>query len=118
MVNVTIQGDRVIFDVEGLHQLWAFRGQLEIPLAHVTDVEFDPDRVGRWWHGWKLLGTELPGVFAAGTFYYNGELVFWDVRDPSNSIIVSLNDERYRKLIIEVDNPPATVNRLRSALRK
>jgi hypothetical protein len=118
MVNVTVQGDRAVFDVEGLHQLWAFRGKLEIPLAHITDIEFDPDQVGRWWHGWKVLGTDIPGLFAAGTFYYHGELVFWDVSDPANTIIVSLDHERYKKLIIEVDNPSATVNRLRASLRK
>jgi hypothetical protein len=28
------------------------------------------------------MGTDLPGLFAAGTFFYHGELVFWDVRHP------------------------------------
>jgi len=116
MVNVTIEQDRAIFEVQGWDKLWALRSQLQIPLEHIADVEFDPDQVGRWWHGWKLAGADLPGVFAAGTFYYRGELVFWDVHDPSHTIVVSLKDERYKKLIVEVEAPSEVVSRLRAAI--
>ena len=116
MVDVTTEGDRVVFVVEGLDKLWSFRSRLELPLAHVTAVEHDPDVVGRWWHGIKILGTDVPGLFAAGTFYYHGELVFWDVRHPEQAIIVSLQHERFKKLIVEVDDPHATVTRLRQAI--
>jgi hypothetical protein len=118
MVNVTLLPDRAVFEVEGLHKLWALRSRLEIPLDHIIGVEFDPDQVGRWWHGWKLAGSDIPGVFAAGSFYYHGELVFWDVHDPSSTIIVSLDHERYKKLILEVDDPVSVVTRLRGALGK
>ena len=117
MINVSVENDRVVFDVLGLHQLWALRSRLEIPVTHITGVERDPEQVGRWWHGWKLMGSDLPGVFAAGTFYYHGELVFWDVRDPERTIVVSLAHERYKKLIIEVEDPDAVVDMLRLAIR-
>jgi hypothetical protein len=116
VVEITIEGNNAVFQVEGLHKLWSLRSRLEIPLSHITHVESDPDQVGRWWHGIKLWGTHIPGFFAAGTFYYDGELVFWDVRDPASSIIVSLNDERYRKLIVEVANPGQAVGMLRAAI--
>jgi len=115
MVDVTIEGDRAVFTVDGLHKLWCFRSRLEIPLAHITDVEINADQVGRWWHGFKLLGTDVPGLFAGGVFYYHGERVFWDVADPSKTIIVSLDDERYRKLIVEVADPQMTAATLRLA---
>jgi hypothetical protein len=118
MVNVTVESDRVAFEVEGMHQLWALRSRFDIPLTHITDVEFDPEQVGRWWHGWKLMGADVPGFFAAGTFYYHSELVFWDVREPEKTIIVSLNHERYKKLILEVADPEEVVRRLRAALAR
>ena len=118
MVSVTVLSDRAVFEVEGLHQLWALRSRLEIPLAHITGADIDPEQVGRWWHGWKLLGTDVPGLFAAGTFYYHGDLVFWDVRDPTRTIIMSLDHERYKKLIIEVDDPEGTLARLRASVGK
>src|SRR5438876_12196983 len=116
MVHVAVEGDRAVFSVEGLDRLWAFRSRLEIPLAHVTGVEFDPEAVGRWWHGIKVMGTDVPGLFAAGTFYYHGELVFWDVRDRTKTIIVSLDHERFKKLIVEVADPMATVTALQQAM--
>ena len=110
MVEVTIAGDRAVFEVEGLDKLWAFRSRLEIPVDHILGVEHDPEQVGRWWHGVKMFGTELPGLFAAGTFYYRGEVVFWDVRDPKQTVIVSLAHERYKKLIVEVPDPSSVVS--------
>jgi hypothetical protein len=115
MVDVSRDGERFVFTVLGLHKLWAFTSRLEIPVEHVTGVTVDPDQVGRWWHGWRWMGTDVPGLFAAGTFHYHGEMVFWDVRDPARTIIVSLEHEHYRKLIIEVEDPLAAATLLRSA---
>jgi hypothetical protein len=118
MVDVTIHDDRAVFTVEGLHKLWSFRSQIEIPLAHISGVEANADQVGRWWHGFKLIGTDVPGLFAAGSFYYHGEKVFWDVSDPARTVIVSLEHERYKKLIVEVSDVAETVARLRAALHR
>lgn len=109
MVAVTVVGDRVVFEVEGSDKLWALRSRLEIPRQHVVGAEHQPEEVGRWWRGVKVMGTDVPGLFAAGTFYYHGELVFWDVRHVENTVVVSLDHERYKKLIIEVADPAATV---------
>jgi hypothetical protein len=115
MVDVTISGDRAIFNVEGSHKLWAIKSRIEIPLTHISGVEVNHDQVSRWWHGFKLLGTDAPGLFAAGTFYYHGELVFWDVFDTAKTVIVSLEHERYKKLIIEVADPAAIAQMLNAA---
>ncbi len=115
MVHFSIDGDRAVFTVEGIDKLWSLRSRLEIPLAHIVSVDSNHDQVGRWWHGVKLVGTGVPGVFAAGTFYYHGELVFWDVREPANTIIVSLDHERFKKLIVEVADPEATIAQIRAA---
>ena len=117
MVDVSITGDRAVFTVEGMHKLWSLRSQIQIPLTHITGVEINHDQVGKWWHGFKLMGTDAPGLFAAGTFYYHGELVFWDVFDTTKTIIVSLEHERYKKLIVEVADPPATASMLTAALQ-
>jgi hypothetical protein len=116
MVEVSLQGDRAVFRVEGLDKLWAVRSEIQIPLAHIADVEVNHEAVGRWWHGFKLLGTSMPGVLAAGTFFYHGELVFWDLHDPARSIIVSIEHEHYKKLIVEVADPAATAAMLRDAV--
>ena len=117
MVTVTVDNGTATFEVVGFDKLWSFRSRLDIPLAHIAGVEINHEQVGQWWHGLKIVGTDVPGLFAAGTFYYHGEVVFWDVRDPANAVILSLEHERYRKLILEVADPAATVALLRAPRR-
>jgi len=117
MVKVSLTGDSAVFEVEGLDRLWALRSRLEIPLTHIEEVTFDPEQVGRWWHGWRLAGTDVPGLLTAGTFYHHGELVFWDIHNPAQAVVISLNHERYKKLIMEVADPERVVSEIRERLR-
>ena len=116
MVDVTIEADRAIFEIEGLDKLWSLRSRLEIPLKHITNVEADPSQVSRWWHGFKVIGTDVPGLFAAGTFYQQRGLLSWDMPHLENTIIVSLEHERPKKLSVEVADTATTRGQLQTAL--
>ena len=87
----------------------------DLPQGYVRN---DPDAASGWWHGIKLIGTQLPGVITAGQFYQHGQRVFWDVRNPANSIIIELHDDRYGELIVEVNDPLAAVERIKANLPK
>ena len=43
MVDVSVDGEKAVFEVEGLDKLWCLRSRLEIPLAHIKGVRADPD---------------------------------------------------------------------------
>ena len=116
MVEITVVGEKAVFEVEGWDKLWSLRSRLEIPLAHIKGVRVDPKPAMGWFDGLKLGGTAIPHIFKAGTFYQQGDLVFWDVRNPDKTIVVELDHERFAKLIIEVDNPHAAVSLLTHAL--
>jgi hypothetical protein len=109
MVEISIEGDKAVFEVQGWDQLWSLRSRLEIPLAHINGAHIDPEPAMGWFQGLKLSGTDLPNIFRAGTYYQDGGFVFWDVRHPENTIVVDLNHERFKKLIIEVEDPDAAV---------
>jgi hypothetical protein len=116
MVRVSITGDRVRFDVEGWDKLWAFKSQLDIPVAHIRSVRFDPDAATGWWHGLRIPGTQIPGVITAGTYYQRDGAVFYDVHDPQRTIVLELDHEHYKRLVVEVEDPLATVKQLQAAL--
>jgi hypothetical protein len=116
MVSVSIEGDRVRFEVEGWDKLWAFKSQLEIPLEHIVAVRADPEPAREWFCGLRMPGTELPGVIRAGTYYARGGAVFFDIHDPDQAIVVDLDHEHYKRLVVEVDDPDATVEMLTAAL--
>jgi hypothetical protein len=66
--------------------------------------------------GLKIAGTDLPNLFKAGTFYQKGELVFWDVNDPKKTIVIELKHERYKKLIIEGENPKEEIEKINTSI--
>jgi hypothetical protein len=118
MVDISIQGDTLSLEVEGLDKLWAFKSRLEIPLARIKRVYRDPQIASTWqWKGIRAPGTSLPGVIAAGTFYQDGKRVFWDVHNPENTIVIELDDDRYDMLIVEVADPDEAVRLITSAIR-
>ena len=116
MVDFEIAEDKLILHVRGADKLWAFKSNLEIPLAHIAGVRADAEIARGWYHGIRLPGTNLPGVITAGTFYQDGKRVFWDVHNPEETIVIELHDERYNELIVQVDDPAAAVNLIRSSL--
>lgn len=117
MVTIAIQGRMAVFSLQGLHRLWAFRREIEVRLAHILDVRpADPALLGRRWKGVRLLGTAVPGHLAAGAFYRNGRLTFWDVGShPERAIQVILTNETFSELIVEVADPLSEVARFQSA---
>ncbi len=117
MVEISIERDRVHFDVEGLDKFWAFRSRLDIPLAHIRGVRIDPEAARGWWHGLRIMGSNIPGVLTAGTFYQQGGIVFYDVHDPEQTIVLELEHETYKRLIVEVEDPEATRQMIERALK-
>ena len=114
MARVTIDGPTLVVEIEGLDKLWALKSRLEIPLAHVRGATADPGVVHEH-KGLRAPGTYLPGVITAGTFHVRGERVFWDVHDANKAVVIELADERYARLIVEVDDPRATVALIEAA---
>src|SRR5918993_5523929 len=82
MAEVELAQDALIVHVRGMDQLFALRSRLEIPLSHVEGAEVDPEEARRRWYGIMERGMWVPGAITAGTFYREGELVFWDVHGP------------------------------------
>jgi hypothetical protein len=62
-----------------------------------------------------VAGTHVPGVISAGRFYEHGQRIFWDVHHPERAIAILLRDERYGRLVIEVDDPAAALAAIGSA---
>ena len=116
MVEISVVGDKAVFEVEGWDKLWSFRSRLEIPLAHIKGAHADPNPAMGLFDGLKLMGTAIPSIFKAGTFYQEGDYVFWDVRHPEKTIVVELDHEHFGKLIIEVADPSAAVSLITKAV--
>lgn len=116
MVTIVIEEKHAVFTVEGWDKFWSLRSQLTIPLEHVRRAHVDPHPAMGWFQGLKLAGTGVPDFFRAGTFYQDGGLVFWDVRHPEKTIVVELEHEHFKKLVIEVETPESSAAMINEAV--
>ena len=116
MAEIELTADALVLHVTGADRIFALKSQLIIPLEHVRGVSRDEEEAQRWYHGIRAPGAQIPGVITAGTFYQHGERVFWDVHHPEKAIALSLRDERYSKLVVEVEDPDAVIAAIRAAV--
>jgi hypothetical protein len=118
MADVEVTASSLVVHIHGADQFFALKSQLEVPLEHVAAVEVNPHEARQIWHGLRTGGTNLPGVITAGRFLQHGEWAFWDVHDPDKAIAVRLHEERYAKLVIGVDDPAATAQLIKTAIKR
>lgn len=104
MVTIKKENESFLFEVKGLHKLWAFKSELKIPIEHVLKAYQDNEIVNGF-KGVRFPGTSIPSIINAGTFSTNGNKNFWDVSNSDKAIVIDLKDEQYNQLIIEVENP-------------
>ena len=118
MITTQIKDNILHLQVEGADKIWAFKSQLSIPVEHITAIKLDEDIVNKWWRGIKLPGVNIPHVITAGTFYQDGKRIFWDIHHPKQAVIISLADEKYNELVIQVENPEVFVEQVQSLIKK
>ncbi len=104
MVRIERENDSFIFEIVGLHKLWALTSKLIIPIAHIMDAYPNEQRLD-FIPGLRMPGTHIPGLIAAGTYILKDGIIFCDVVNHDKSIVVELRDEHYRMLVIEVEDP-------------
>ena len=106
MTEVCLSQDKLVVEMQGWEKFWAFKSRLEFPFSHVTGVRPGTnERVG----GLRLPGTHLPGVITAGSYWKASEWTFWAVHDIRRSIVIDLQGAAYRRLIVQVADPAATI---------
>lgn len=104
MAAVSVGARVLTVKFPGIHKFWTLKRRLDVPLNHVVDARIDPAFAASW-PGWRLLGAELPRVVVAGRFISNGERAFWDLRNPTKAVVIELRGERYKRLVLEVEDP-------------
>lgn len=117
MADIRIENGNLIVTMKGLRRLLTLKKQLSFPLSHVLGVTFDPTIMADFPRGlvWKK-GTNIFNTYYGGEFTKDGETNFWDVRKSENTVVITLKDEKYQRLMIEVDNPRDTVHMIEKAL--
>lgn len=116
MVKVSLMGESVVLRLDGEQKLWAVKSRLPIPLESIEDVQTDEVPV-RLFRGFRV-GTYIPGMFVAGTFYTRAGKWFCYFRDRRKCVTLTLKGTEYRTAIFEVDDKEGVAEAIRSRLRE
>jgi hypothetical protein len=118
-MNASIDIDETALTVRprGLDVVWTTRRRIIVPLEHVRGARIDPDVVRHGpWLGAGYTDALLDYAVAAGSMFVHGHREFWDVHFPERSVVVDLTGEQYERLVIDVDDPEATVAEINAAV--
>ena len=113
--TVKIEGKNIVFEIHGVDVILALKRTITIPLEHVVSVS--TDKVP--WEPFqqlKVAGTSFPGVIKDGLYLSNDGLLFFEMHHPDKCITVSLNNEKYKKIIFEVQNKESVAKTIRDAI--
>ena len=56
MAQVEVVDDRLVIRLDRQDRLWAFKSELQVPLADIRGVEVDPDQARLPWSGLPVRG--------------------------------------------------------------
>lgn len=116
MAVVELSGGELVVEVTGFDRVFALKSQIRVPLQHVIGAESGQEAAASWFHGIRAPGTSVPGVIVAGTFYWHGDCAFYDVHHAENAVAITLRDEKYQRLVVEVEDPAATIAAINAAV--
>ena len=112
MVTIELKGSQYIFSIRGFHQFWALKSKINVPKDAIVKAYQDQEELHKYC-GFRV-GTYIPFIIIAGTYYLKNKTNFWDMTREKNTIIVELKNHHYNKLYIEVKDPEAAIELLNS----
>ena len=113
MVQVEIGKKEVVFRLEAAQKFLAVKNSVRIPFTKIVDVS--TEKVKPLWLAVRM-GTHLPGLFMAGTFWTRQGKTFCYVKDRSKCITLNLKNHQYKKIVFQVRNKESVAIRLKEAV--
>jgi len=100
---LNIVGDKLQIEWEWYEQLWGanLEKTWKIPLSHIQAVTTEEPATS--WAEIRAPGTFFPGIIKAGTYYSNRGKEFWYVTNDRDYLVLSLQEESFKKIILTLE---------------
>lgn len=113
MIEAEIGEKSVTFRFVGSQRFLAMKRSLSIPLKNIESIS--TETVNPPWLAGRV-GTHLPPIFWAGTFWTREGKIFYYVRDRAKCVTLNLKDHDYAKAVIELEDKEALARDLLEAM--
>jgi len=120
MPQLELNDSELIVHLDKWEQILALHPSIRIPLAQVRGATEDSGFGGRsgMRPGWRLPGTHIPFLIAAGTFVKHGDSQFVYTRRKLQTIVIELAGNERTRLVIGVPNAHAQASRVNAAVAR
>lgn len=110
-----VKGEMLIARLSGWRAVMAFKQSVEVPLETIRKVDHDPAARSRIQAKLRKRAGRS-GLFRVGPYHSIQGWSFWSIGLGRNAVVVETSGARWRYIVIEVEDPAATVERLKAAL--
>jgi hypothetical protein len=120
MTTIEILGGKLHLTVKGIDVILAFKRHLEVPLENVRSavVGVTAEVKARLHQSLRIPGTGIPGVITAGSYVEHGRWMFFDIHSGERAITIEVAHEHYDAIVVDVDDPAATVAKINHVLQR
>jgi hypothetical protein len=115
VVALVIEGDELVVRVTGWQRLWAFHGDVRVPLSAVRAVDVPANQ---WLalRGWRSTGVAFVGKAALGKRRHGSGWDFTALTDAHHDAVrISLNGNEFEQLLVTVPDAPAVADTVATA---
>ncbi len=116
--RIELGSDTMVVRPQGWARVWSLRKEIVVPKDSVISAQQDRQLAERGPRGLRAPGTQVPGVYFAGTYRRfwgdpaRRERSFWIRRHPDACIRIDLQNHHFDYLMLEVDDPLAEIARI------
>jgi hypothetical protein len=114
MARVEVTEQALTIHMDGIDRFLALRRRLDIPLDHVVSVEPEAEMAS----GLRALATLVPGALAPRTLHQQSGRSLLAAPAPERTLVIRLWNERYQRVVVNVDDPHAAAGAIRRAVQR
>lgn len=104
-VHVYVHDDGVEISFDGWERIWALAGDLYLDMADIVAARVAPVAEVKEELGWRVGGTYLPGVVAAGHYTVRGRKgarQLWSVYRDDEALVIDTRRDRPCRVVVQV----------------
>ena len=114
--RIDFDEDALVVRYAGLHRALILSGEVRVPYSAITSVSTGFSDPPGWLHFRIGFSTPPFGTTQRGRFREHGRWSFLDVDDRERAVVIDLDGDGYRRVVLSVDDPEAFAANLRDRL--
>ncbi|PGM52224.1 hypothetical protein [Bacillus sp. AFS053548] len=112
MKTIIFEEDQLVITLSGLETILGLKHKIEVPYCDIKDVSIEDIHQFLW----KVYGTHV-GASKYGYFKKDGVSYFMASSTHNGNLVLTLNNHKYDKIILELDHADDVCEQIKNKLR-